>query len=686
MAARDSSPMPDPNGDPDKLAQFRNWFSAARDMSHPWRLEARTSYDFVAGHQWDDDDQALMKAQQRPVVTFNRTASIVDSVCGLEVSNRQEVRYIPRTLGKSGVNDLLTGAAQWVRDECNAEDEESDAFFDMVCTGMGCTESRLDYDEDPEGKLLVLRVNPTEMFWDAQARRRNIVDARHVFRVKDVSIADAEEMFPDNTIEEINAVWAIDDDAQTKQPHDAMMAPFYVNDQSPDTDKQTYLVRLVEVQWWEHEKAYRVIDPTTKQATTLSAKDFKKVSARAAEIGIPLQSAKFKRKKYYRAILGSKILKEWDGPEEGGFTYKFMTAKRDNTKGTWYGMVRPMIDPQKWANKWLAQVMYIINTNAKGGILAEADAFDNPQQAKDEWSDPSAVTLVAPGAIRDGKIQDKPQVSFPAGIDHLMQFAISSIRDVSGVSLELLGMANKDQAGVLEHQRKQAGMTILAGLFDSLRHYRKDQGRLMLYYITNYLSDGRLIRIGGPQDAQYVPLVRQPGLAEYDVIVDDAPTSPNQKEQTWAILSQMFPVLSKLQVPLPVWMEFLEYSPLPASLVSKLKDELAQGQQQQQDPKLVEAQAKAQAASISAQAQANTEMARAKVHLVDAQARVATAQGDSLESQARAFNDVAQGLKAASEASQNDMTGQADAVESIMSGLATLHKATNPPEPTSGAA
>ena len=71
--------------------------------------------------------------------------------------------------------------------------------------------------------------------------------------------------------------------------------------------------------------------------------------------------------------------------------------------------------------------------------LAEADAFDNPQQAKDEWSDPSAVTLVTPGALQAGKIEPKPQVQYPNGIDRLMSLAISSLHDVTGMNPEILG-------------------------------------------------------------------------------------------------------------------------------------------------------------------------------------------------------------------------------------------------------
>ena len=143
-----------------------------------------------------------------------------------------------------------------------------------------------------------------------------------------------------------------------------------------------------------------------------------------------------------------------------------------------------------------------------------------------------------------------------------MQFAISSIRDVSGVNLELLGLRDAQQAGVLEEQRKQAGMTILASLFNSLRHYRKRQGRVMLYFIQNYMSDGRLIRIVGEDKEQYVPLVREPEGRQYDVIVDDTANSPNQKERTWVLIMQMFPILGKV-LGAEEMLALAEWSPLP---------------------------------------------------------------------------------------------------------------------------
>jgi hypothetical protein len=677
-----SSPTytPEELDDLDRMEEFKSWYRRSRDHYSKWFTEARQCYDFVAGRQWDEEDIGKMKLQNRPVVTFNRTASVIDSIAGLEVSNRQEVRFIPRQLGASAVNKLLTDAGKWARDECNAEDEESDSFVDLIICGVGATESRIDYDEDPDGKFIIERVDPLEFYPDSRSRARNFTDARHHFRARQVDTTAAQEMFPDCSLDDIDAVWARDVEDNIGDPHNRTEAQFYRNDQRPDVEKREGMVTLVEVQWWELQDEYRVADPISGKIVTLQRADYDKLKERAKTLNIKLIAAPMKTKRYYRAMLGSKILKMWDGPAEGGFTWKFMTGKRDRNKGHWYGLVRAMLDPQRWANKWLAQVMHIINANAKGGLFAEPDAFDNPQQAQEEYSSTDSITFVTPGSLsgQNPKIKDKGMFQFPAGIEGLMQFAISSIRDVSGVNIELLGMANRDQPGVIEHTRKQAALVILAGMFDSLRQYRKEHGKLMLYFITNFLADGRLIRIGGADQAQYVPLVHKPGLVQYDVIVDDQPTSPNSKEQAWFALTQMMPILSRMSLPPQIMLQVLKYSPLPSSLINDVQKAMRQAQQQPPppDPKVIEAQSKLQIAQIQSQteqmrsqAEAQTERARALGQVAQARAEAQQSQSQIAQTNAQAFATTAQGVKSLADAQVAMQGPHFDALKMLMDAL-----------------
>jgi len=194
-----------------------------------------------------------------------------------------------------------------------------------------------------------------------------------------------------------------------------------------------------------------------------------------------------------------------------------------------------------------------------------------------------------------------------------MEFALNNLPQTSGISPEMLGLVERDQPGVIEQQRKKAGYSILAVFFDSLRRYRKMKGRTRLFFIQNYISDGRLIRIKGKDNTeQYVPLVKQQDTATYDVIVDDAPMSPNQKELTWMMMQQMLPMLAKLNVPPEVWTILIEYSPLPSSVSAKINQAIMGAAQQPPppDPEMMKVQA--QAASKQAELQQKTEAQQAQ--------------------------------------------------------------------------
>ena len=253
----------------------------------------------------------------------------------------------------------------------------------------------------------------------------------------------------------------------------------------------------------------------------------------------------------------------------------FRSGKRDRNNGWWYGIVRAMMDPQMWANKWLSQILHILNTSAKGGVLIEENSAVDIRKLEEDWAKPDAVITLKTGGL--GRIQEREAKNYPQGLDRLMEFAVNSMPQVTGINLELLGLVQKEQAGVLEAQRKQAGYAILAVFFDALRRYRKMQGRVMLHYIQEYMSDGRLIRIMGANGLeQYVPLVKQGDTAKYDIIVDEAPMSANQKEAVWGMMVQMMPMLMRQELPPDFYGELLKYSPLPSSVSQKLSQSLAQ--------------------------------------------------------------------------------------------------------------
>lgn len=618
----------------DTLARVKRCKKESDKHLGEWRDAARECYAFVAGDQWSQEDKSKLLEMMRAPVVFNRIGPMVDSVAGSEVNNRQQVQYIPRQVGDSGVNEVLTGAADYIRDNCDAEDEESDAFVDAVTCGIGWTETRLDDASNPDGDVLIERRDPLTMRYDPSAKKKNLSDSTW-FQREDWMAREAIEAEWPEKAELIGSSqdWGRDD--QDEAPHDQTLAWLYEKD-ATGYDKSTGKYRVIHHQWVEQEVFYIALDDATGQLVEFDEDKFETVTERLAKIGLPpMQSVKKRRKSYKQAwICGDVVLEESPCPCNS-FSYKAITAKRDRNKNTWYGIVRAMIDPQRWANKFFSQILHIINSNAKGGLMVEDGATDNLAKLKEDWAKSDSVVSLNDGAISGAKIMAKPVANIPGEIGRMLEFSISSLRDTTGINLEMLGMADRQQAGVLEAQRKQSAMTVLASLFDSLRRYRKEQGRLLAKFINDYLSDGRLVRIvGGDGTEQYIPLMKQEGTFEFDVVVDEAATTSNTKERTFAILMQLMPTLSQLGVPFAP--ELLEYTPLPAAMVDKWQQLIEQQQQQpkQPSPQEITAQAnmiKAQSGADKSRSDAMLAQAELPIKQQEIQVRGLEAQVSKLQ-------------------------------------------------------
>jgi hypothetical protein len=573
----------------------------------------------VAGHQWSGEDKAALLDQMRQPVTFNRVAPMVDAVIGAEILNRQEVRYLPREEGDVQVNEIITAADKWARELADTEDEESDAFADVVICGLGWSETRMDYSIDPEGRIVDERIDPLEMWAVPQgAFQRNLGNSRCLIRARYRDLDSLPEKWRKRVPTVTQGFHSVDN------PTTGWTGPKddYEREEGPEKDKDAKRkqVWVRHIQWWEEEPAWRIADPMTGQAATLDRKQLGQVNEMFIRNGMkPPEAVRIEQRKHYQAVLcGSVFLEPKTLIECNAFTFKAITGKRDRNTNTFFGAVRAMIDPQMWGNKFFVQVLHILNTMPKGGAFHEADVFANPRKALDDWAKPDALIELKRGALSGPKpaIQERQPTNFPAGMDKMMEFALNNLPQTSGINLELLGLVEREQPGVLEMQRKKAGYAILAVFFDSLRRYRKEKGRVRLHFIQHYISDGRLIRIKGQDSTlRYVPLVKDKSTGTYDVIVDEAPMSPNQKEATWAMLQAMMPMLAKLNVPPEIWSVIIEYSPLPSSVSGKINQILSAKAQEPSppDPEMVKIQAQVEGKKAELQMKAEAEAQQAQL-------------------------------------------------------------------------
>lgn len=529
-----------------------------------WRTQSTEAFGLVAGDQWDETVRNELEADNRPVFTFNRVAGFIRGICGLETATRNSATVYGRSLDDGGAADVKNAAIKYVRESCDADDEESDAFTDMLICGMGWTETLFTTEEDPEGQIVIERVDPLHMSWDTSARKRGLADRRWCGRTKWLPYEVIKDVWGKEKADTLRAAATTDTqylDEQAGKIHDATDARNYDADGGDVKNNQN--IPVVQFQYVQTAWFYRIQNPLTGTVEEVTAAEFDRLEELLETQGLPLEGAKFKRREY-RQLIYSGCTELEDGPLPcQGFTLNPITGVRDRNNGTWYGFIRDLQDPQRWINKFFSSMADVVASQAKGGLLAEADAFVDKSAAEEDWSNPRSIVWLK----RDGlqKIKERASAGVPAGLNQLLDFTVSSLPNVAGVNLEFLGMASREQPGVLEHQRKQAAIATLGVFFNALRLYRKQQTRVLLQFIDEFISDGRLIRIVGKKDAQYVPLSKTPGTLQYDIVVDEAPTSPDQKERTWGALVQILPIAANMGLPIPP--EVIQYAPFPQSLI-----------------------------------------------------------------------------------------------------------------------
>lgn len=634
------------------LSRIHTWDRHLDSHWSQWRTQTRLAYDFVAGRQWTPDEEAQFEEDGRIAAVVNRIETTIDAVTGAEIMGRQEVTYLPRTVDDTGPTDVLSQGAQYVRQNCDAEDEESDAFRDCLICGVGWTESRPSYEVDLDGEIIIDRIDPMEMSVDPSSRKANFADARYIRREIKMSREEAEQQFPD--IEDFDGV----DGADARQP--TIVDP-QVRYKNGDVEEAEDEVIVREYQWFDEEPVYRLsVGPQTVELTKYDppedAPDHEKMEGYALPEGpwgpasiVPedavdalvkrFNGVKQKRRVYRKCFVAAGRIFDLTDIEVGEFTYKGITGKRDRNKGTYYGLVKPMMDPQRFANTAASALMNQYRVTSKGGVMVEAGAVEDVRNFESTWADNSSVTWVQDGALsgQSGpKIVPKPTSQISPAIPAILEFAINGIRDTTGVNLELLGMADRQQAGVLEHQRKQAAYGILSSFFNSIRRYRKMQGRLLLKLMKLYLPEGTLVRIVGDDgQGKYVPMAYQGDVMKYDVIVDEAPMSPNQKERTFAILSQFQGLLGEASP--QILAEFIRYSPLPANVAEKIAGML----NAPPDPAQQQAAQEAQQLQMAG---AQQEVRKTASEATKNEAQAAAAASDAQRSDAEAARDLTEAL------------------------------------------
>jgi len=581
---------------------MENIREANRRGQSEWAKEAFENFLMYNGYQWPDSDLEKMASEKRPTVVFNRAAPLIDAIIGDEIAGRKEVKFLPRTTKDSTIPDVMKSIATWVRNTSAQEASEIDATKDMLITGLGVTSTRMNYEDTEQGQLEVERVNPLDTRYDPNASAKNLTDRQWDARYKIMTKEEVEDSFPDATLEFSNET-EYNVDLRNKEVGRNPATYAMKSQKKKQKGKKGFTVW--DYQYKASERFYKVenpflgmelyedllpdlIDTFGEQVKTpqmnLSPDGYEvlKKITKGLQIEMP-QAAKMIKKTVKKLIFIEDSLEIlYDGDNAvNRFTRTFMTGKRDEKDNTWYGIMRPIKDPQLYANKLFSTILYTYMTNSKGGVIIEGSNIPDMAEFRREWAKPDGIIRVS----ELDKIKERSKGDVSPAAAEIMKYSIQAISEASGMSTERVATEQRNRSNALANTRIKQSQAIQGEYIDSISTYRVEWGKLLVQFTKDYLSqEDRLIRVTDEDGEKFINMLKDPLADDYDVVIEEGALSLNQKIETWEILGQMF---AGQPLPPPLF----RYSPLPKSISEEVIQYLTQkGQPSPEQQQLIMAQ------------------------------------------------------------------------------------------------
>lgn len=566
--------------------------------------------------------------KNRAMVNFNKVQSNVDAVVGFMAQNRRQAKFVANVTD-SQVADMysrkMNALHDYHRDNTNADQIETDQDLDMMVCGYGAIETDLSYlvgnaTTLPNGEIIKVRLDPRTVYWDAAATDKNLIKSRWVGYYDDYDLKDALELFQDSVEDDFEKVAAAEetDTGYVWNPYGGLYDKIKMEDSCEWSNKEENRVRVYNHQWFEYQTFYRAynplylasdpvdamfikarldiiasqikaegpdgyetsdmfnFDPTAEEFTF----DEKSKTKLVQEFGKLIEPVAFKRKCFYTAVISGKhVFTAFKSISQQGFSVKFKTGTYNATNKIWVGMVNSMMEPQKYYNKALTELMFTIAANSKGGVMVEEDAVESIADFESKWAKTDAVIKVNSGTLSGGKIQEKTKGAVPTGLENIIQLSDAAISS-AGVDPAFLGaMDREDQSGILYKRRIRQIISKMARYFDSITLYQKEDARLCagLYPVWIENNIGATIMITGEDGSdEFIQVSKDMMVAEYAVTIQEAPQTPEDKQETAVLLGTMADKLAAVGNPAATafYAESLQYMPIDGDVRNRLTESL----------------------------------------------------------------------------------------------------------------
>ena len=611
----------------------RAWFLAEASRQSANRAMMARSESFYDGNQYEFEDAQELRDRGQPVVVYNEVKPTIDWLIGTERKTRVDFLVVADDEGEEADNDasLKTKLLKYLDETNRASFERSYAAEDAFKAGIGWVEVGLRGDKNGV-PIYIGAESWRNILWDSMATKRDLSDARYLFRIKVVDLDVAIALFPDKK-DKLEACAQNGDDAEILRNWLGTGLIAGLDAFSSQDDKLDYLTA-------------KPVDMFNTRERVLLLECWSREPFHNKEPG-PFGIADPMTWRIMCSIMTEKdtLIESWSPFKHDRFPFIPYWAYRNKRTGLPYSPICQLMGPQEALNHRMSRSLYEASANQ---LLMEEDSF-NPEvmdidEIRRELDDPHGTAVFARGALAGNKVRDRDNNASAQFQLNLAQYDLNAIRQMSGVTGENRGLDTNATSGKAVLAKQEQGSLITMELFDNLLFARQMEGEMALSLAEQFITQPMTVRTAGDSGRQEYTRINDPqpdGTYLNDITQRQAHFTVG--EQAWkqsfaeAAFEQLMQVMTQLASAAPqivvnlldVIFEMHPNLPRKQAILKRIRS--VNGQADESGKMTPEQQAEMQQKQQMAQAQFEAQMAQ-----FQAQIREAQAKGEKLEADAMA--------------------------------------------------
>lgn len=531
----------------DIVAEAKERFQRAKDAYGTTRVQAIEDTKFAMGDsdngwQWPDEIRSARAVDKKVCLTVNMTAQHCNQIINNIRQNRPACRVIPQDSGADKKTaEIFAGLIRNIQTSSNADDAHDLAAEHAVYGGEGFWRITTEYESETSfDQVIKIKQcpNPQLVYIDPDCQELDKSDAEWGFVFEDISKEQAQREYGKDV-----ASWQPSKDGWVTE----------------DT------VRIAEYFYCEFKKdtAVLLVDNTTALKSELPE---------GAQIAMGPDGKPMERETEVCQWKWCKLVGGYDEPKEKrDWPGKYIpivavVGKELNVDGKVVrkGIVRDLKDPARMVNFSYSEAIQTLALQNKIPYIAATEAIEGYEQ---EWANAntSNKAYLPFNAFDDsGNAIPKPErqqpAVMPAAQVQMLQLSTEQMRAASGQQNANFGIKSEAQSGVGIQRLKVQGETATFHFPDNLRRALQFEAKILIDLIPKIDDTRKIKRILGldgkeekvmldPEmqgsygeaegDDGEIQKIFNPTVGLYDVAIDTGPSFQTQRQESFAMLSEM---------------------------------------------------------------------------------------------------------------------------------------------------